>query len=68
MSGTAVPVSGAPGKVQRGYTLVELLVTVALISILATMGFKISTEGLRRAKVSAAGSQVSFVLMRARNP
>lgn len=44
-----------------GFTLVELMVVVALIGILATLGLLTTQRLIQRAKASATATQMAFI-------
>ncbi len=50
-----------------GYTLIELVVVLAITGIMATLGIDAGSEMLRTAKVKAGGSEVAFALLRGRH-
>lgn len=44
-----------------GFTLIELMVVVALLGILATLGLRTTQRLIQRAKASATTTQMAFI-------
>jgi type IV pilus assembly protein PilE len=51
-------------KVQKGFTLIELMVVVAVIGILATIGLPAYQDYVKRAKATAATSELADMRIR----
>lgn len=51
----------SPLRRTRGFTLIELMITVAVIGILAAIGYPSYTEYVRRGKISEATSALSVM-------
>ena len=50
----------------NGYTLLELLITIAVISVMTTIGFQSVASSINSQKTSNAAKQVEFALKKAR--
>jgi len=51
-----------------GFTLIELMITVAVVGILAAVAFPSYTNYIRRGKIAEAQSTLSDLRLRAENP